>query len=238
MSINTRFIKIDSLDRTSGTYSNFTIQSYFVLNGTWRLAQIYIPNSFYNISTTNNQLVLLDNGSTKAITLPSGFWTADNIPTSLASALNTASNGYNTYTVTIDSLTTQLHISASNAFQIQFSGVSNTCATMFGFVDQTNTATATTITSPNPINLSPTKSYNIRINSNNANILKISSGQLYSLHIPPAINSTGLQVYEAQTFMQYVNFQNTNQVTVGVYDDNDVLIPLQSDWSMVFERTQ
>lgn len=151
-----------------------------------------------------------------------------------AAALTTASGGYNTYTCVIDQLTNKLTVSASNSFQLKVYSVTNNCGALLGF--SVDPAAGTIVTSDVGMNLSPIKSYNIIVNDNNQNIFKVSSGRWYSLHIPPAVVSNDVQIYEPTTFQQYVTFKYTNQVRISVYDDSDTLIPLTLDWSMLFEK--
>jgi hypothetical protein len=213
-----QYIKIDSGDRDSGSCYDYVINTAFNILGSYRLASVYLPNTAPNIGTYNSHFALFENSVLTAITVSTGYYSPDNICSVLRAALNAASGGYNTYTVTYDEVANKLLFNAGNTFQLIFAGVTNSIGPVLGFGSSNSTA-GTQVISTVPCDFNPIKSYNITINNNNQNILDVKSGRWYSLHIQPTINTNNVQTYEPTTaFPQYVQL-DSNRISVQVYDD-------------------
>ena len=103
---------VDSRDRDSSFNSScdFTINLSSSLTNISkvRLNWCMIPNTSYNINSSNNVITFFENSTSKNTSLTVGWYDANSLATLLASSLTTASGGYNTYTVTYNSLTMHL----------------------------------------------------------------------------------------------------------------------------------
>ena len=118
---------IDSRERnssSSASSSDFTIYLYssFTNINQIRLNWIQIPNTLYNINSSNNIVSFTENLTLKTATIPSGNYNALDLASELASILTTASEGYNVYTVTYSTKTFMLSFTASaHGFQLNCS---------------------------------------------------------------------------------------------------------------------
>lgn len=236
-----RFLKINSVDRDSGgSFNNFTITGAQIVNGLYQLATIYLPNTYPNINAYNGNFILYDNGTQKTVTLAPGYYTTDNLPTALQTAMNAVSGGYNSYTVVYNSLSNKLSMSAANSFQLRFVGVANNAATLFGFDPAVNPAAGLSVASSSYVNLNPVNSYNITVTGNNSynnNIQDFSKNRWYSMNISPTVNSNNIQVYESGPHnLQYLRFNDTHVLNISVYDDSGNPIQFESDWSMLLKE--
>jgi hypothetical protein len=119
MSQNVTLLTIDSRDRTHITDStcDFFVNIVPGIEGaeTIELVNSSIPNSQYNINSTNN-VILFNDGTTNTAQLPIGAYTASTLATSLASLMSGV--GTQTYTVVYNPLTFKLTISAASSFSI------------------------------------------------------------------------------------------------------------------------
>lgn len=168
-------IEINSNDRDFTAYTNpadfqwvspyplKNVSSMVIVGGT-------VPLPLYTIDAPFNSFVFHTGTVKKNVTLPSGVYSADNLPAVLKSILD-AADGTNTYTVTIDALTQILSIqsSGSNTFGFLFGTGGNFLnvynpalqkrnnpSHSLGFTDKDYYCNSSyRLTSPYPINISP-----------------------------------------------------------------------------------
>src|SRR5205823_1335715 len=114
-----------SRDRNSvsgATSSNFQISVAKPLHGKYLLSYLTIPNSVYNVNSTNNIIYFRENSTDKTATITSGYYNSSSITTAIKTAMDTASAAYNTFTITFSSVTGGLTVTAStNNFIFQWS---------------------------------------------------------------------------------------------------------------------
>lgn len=95
------------------------------------IGSVCIPFSFYTFRSTNNKFGIAEGGGTLTATITPGNYTATEMTTVLAAALNAVTTTPLVYTVTFDSTTGKFTISATGNFTIVGS-ISN-FATQLGF---------------------------------------------------------------------------------------------------------
>ena len=96
-------VLIKSLDRQSGSSSNFTTSSTLILEGTYILKYAIIPNTIFNVNESNRRFTLLEGfiagASVYHILLPVGNYTVDTFVAMLSAVLSAVSP-FNTYLAT------------------------------------------------------------------------------------------------------------------------------------------
>lgn len=220
-------IKLCSADRISGTSSHNAVIEFpsYTFTGSYELVEAFVPISYYNVNSRNNVIRLFDNGSAKTATITAGFYTSSTLTAAVKTALDAASGGFQTYTVSIDSTTMKLTVTAGAAFQFLFGTVStSSAASVLGFSDS-DTSAATSQTSDNIINLNPVLSFNINIEGEGDILTAAGNQQTFTVAI------TG----NSQSYVQYTPDPGAISVTfrtpkktlrVKVQDDNGQLLDL------------
>ena len=140
---------ITSLDRTSGTSSNFTVKlpNWNAYNRFDRccLLKANIPKSFYLIDNLHNTFTMTENGFTRTCTIPVGNYSFQSMRTALLALLNTGSF---VYSITANTLTSKYTFTVTNNVgQPTINFGSNRLSDILGFADQMNTFSASTLTS-------------------------------------------------------------------------------------------
>lgn len=223
---------------TGSTSSDFYISlPYPVSERSYYLVQALINNSMYTINSTNNKIYFNENSTDKIATLTSGLY--DTVATStimdnIKSAMDTASSGYNTFTVAFDNNSLKLTISAGNAFSFTFG--TNTTATarrILGY-NESDTTAGTSQLSPNIINLTPSLNLNINVNGI-GEIDDINSGATtFAIPIDVGQLLYAVDSYATDKFCQHVTFPNgTRKLHIVVTDDDGNTASLNGvDWMM------
>ena len=115
----TQYIKISSVKRKSGTISNFIadFSNSPIEPGRYALTSAVFGNTFFNINDYNNKIYFKEGTTSLIAYLTTGFYNSTNFPVNVKSALEVASlagGSSLTYTVTINSTTNKLVITASS----------------------------------------------------------------------------------------------------------------------------
>lgn len=146
-----QYVTIDSRDRSAGTSTQFRV---ILPDGIHNIRQVKllgcdIPNTVYNI-TTNNMLTFTRAGTTYIATLTPAAYTKESFPGAIAACMNAVDP--NAYTCTYNPSTLKMTIAGGSAFVLNLSSANSPWYEM-GFT-QNDTSAATSITSPNVMNLS------------------------------------------------------------------------------------
>lgn len=113
-----------------------------------KLGSASIPYTWYNVTASNNKFSVTD-ASTFNITIPVGHYDGPGLSSTVSSRLN-ASGTLLTYTVLLSPTTYKLTISATGNFSLNFN-VADSADTLLGFIANTVTPSAATVTAPNII---------------------------------------------------------------------------------------
>ena len=104
------------------------------IRGKYSLEFMTFFNSIYNIRSTNNTIYFYENGTDKSCTITPGVYDDATLATAMKTALDTASGGFNTFTVTYSSITGKYTFSGTSNFHFTFeSFTANTIAKVIGF---------------------------------------------------------------------------------------------------------
>ena len=233
-----QYIKIDTAARTSPSTTSpaqCTIHSNnHIFHGRYGLKLVYVPITFFNITAANNLIYFTDT-ATHTASIPVGFYDSTSILAAVGTAMTTAS-GTVTYTVTKNSSTYNVIISASSGtFVLNNSNQVNSIASSLGFTPY-DTVAALFQTSSTVANLSQVRSLNVSINGLSG-IEDTSSRGAYSFIVPITVNQQSIQVYEPISFIQTINFDSpTRDLSITIYDDKHNVIPLQDDYFFILQR--
>jgi hypothetical protein len=116
---NYRMLKIDSSNRDSGgTSSEFKITLPRALHkgDVFELLYAHIPQTYFNIDSTNNTFVFNEGGLDLTAVLTPGYYTTSSILVELATSLN--SLGSFSYIVSLIANTQRIQITGSSAFSV------------------------------------------------------------------------------------------------------------------------
>lgn len=225
---------IKSIDRqnlSSTTSNTFDIKFQNYLEGKFELVYAIIPNNLYNVynytinSVTygNNKLYFNENSTNKTATLTAGFYTtigASSIATEVQSALNTASGGYATFTVTLSSITGLLTISSTQNFSLKFASNSlYSSSYLLGFPN-TDTSAGTSAVSTYVPRLNVPSSLSINIRQTSISGFQTGTGQYGSIIIPLDVSFGDIKYYTVKNdFCQYIRLDRPLSVmTIEIRD--------------------
>ncbi len=110
-----------------------------------------IGNTIYTINNNNNKLRYIESIGLvpTTVTLTNGVYTANQLASHLSVVLTANSANLSSYTVTYDAQTFKFTFSSSLvSFMFSFTGLVNNCSYELGFVEDSNTSTASSITAP------------------------------------------------------------------------------------------
>jgi hypothetical protein len=192
-----------------------------------------MPVTFYNVSPVNNRISYTDGNGAHTAILPPGYYSTSQYLTAIGTNMTI---GGITYVATKDALTFAVTVTASTGlFSFTFGTNSNhSAATMMGY-PLIDTPSAISQSASGLINLAQTRSFNISVNNITATSDLNRIG--YSFVVPVTSNTPGVEYYETQAgFQQYIRIDSpTRTLDIVVYDDNNDILPLYSNWYMILQ---
>lgn len=190
------------------------------LDGEYDLRCLLLTNTFYNVDSTNNKIYFNENSSNKTATITPGYYTVSTITTAVKSALDTASGGYNTFTVSIDSATKKMTFSASNNFSFVFTSELtpyNTAHDILG-IGYRNTTAATSYTATNIVNLGDPMSVYINIDAADNQFMS-ASNDVFGCIFVPLVKVYGEVIEINQlNYPQTIKIKHTNRLRIQIRD--------------------
>ena len=232
----TRIFNISSSNAVNGSFkSQVNIQlpdlafhDFNVQNVYLSVSHCEIPNSFYIVNYTNNQIVI-DNIT---YIIPVGNYNVNSFTTALQSVLPSA------YDLTYSSITNKFTLSYTSNFTINASSLSSTINKVVGLDKNNLSSTLNSATFPYLINFLPMQRINFKSNffkMNNYNssdgstdvflCLQNNSGQLSMINY---INQSGDQYL--------IQDKNITNFQINVCDDNNNLLNFNNiDWTLSFK---
>jgi hypothetical protein len=226
-------------DRATDSTSNFRYTFSAPLRGRYILSFAMIPATVYPVNSGNNIVYFYENSTDKSATLPVGQYTAASLATQLASSLTTASGGYATYSVTYSGATGKLTTSSTQSFQTRFGAFSaNSAALVLGF-NAADTASGTSVTAPNLVNVASPISLSVDISgATPVSAFFTKGGFRAGLIIPLNVNFSQYQALSADQFPQLIEFvSGTSNVMVTVTDSGGNSVDLGgAQWELYLRR--
>lgn len=233
------YIKIDSgkrLNRSTTSPGEFILPLSKPLSGTHSLKQIVIPLSYFNVNITNNLIYFYENGSAKTAELEPGYYNDSDLLVQLKNALDYASGGYATYTVTRSQLPLRIMVVSTQNFQLLFgSNTVNSAAEIIGY-SPVDTQLFTFHVATNISNLSTLRSFSVNINNENGFVDSVDAACTF---VVPVLGVSGaITIYEPSAiFPQRVTFNSpTTNLQIKVTNDNGVAVNLSADWYFILHK--
>ena len=221
-------ILVKSIDRISGTSSEFTFKSNRIMQGTYTVKFLTIPNTIYNV-TDNNNIILVN---TMQTTVPVGHYTSATITAALKVALESVVASV--FVVTFNKTTGKITISSTDVFTLSFP---NNFNNLIGF--PATVSSVTTYTSDKIVKLSK-PSLGITIQQASDPIENASNDATISTLYVPLINVFGeyttitnldlKQTVEIADRTRLLNIKITDNETNETLDLNG------SEWEMLLCR--
>ena len=216
-------VLIKSLDRQSGSSSNFTTDSTLILEGDYILKYAIIPNTIFNVNESNRRVTLLEGliagASVYPILLPVGNYTADTFVDMLSTVLSAVSP-FNTYLATYDPLTFQLTIQDQtlSIFRLDLSASPQVRA-LLGF-NVMMTALDTQTTGTGVLNLGSPDSLGIQVQqSETRGFENVATDTCGTIYVPLNKTFGSYQSLSSLELPQYVRFnQRQRQLNIRVVD--------------------
>jgi hypothetical protein len=147
-----RHLLIQSKDRIVGTPDNFSIKIPPIEDlKTVNLLSASIPNTLYNVTSTNNT-IYWNRGGALSATLAPGAYDSATLSAALKTAMDTA-DGVQTYTITFSETTMKLTIACTAAFTLTCTNNTTALWYILGWNTTANTGSATSQTADNALRL-------------------------------------------------------------------------------------
>ena len=232
-------IKISSVDRISGTPSDFTIQSKITFDGIYQLNWVYCPLTFPNVTERNNKIYFRESGVDKVAEIEPGYYIGiSNLMTAVGTALTTSS-GVNVYTVSQDALSGLISIESDTVeFEFTFTNLVDSAAEVLGFASgvyvESDSLVLTAIRNPNLATLQ-----NLNIDINGISTVMSTSGNAQATITVPILSDLLSICYfkPPDNSPELFEFpQKTTTLRIRVTDDQQKVVPLESEWHMVVTK--
>lgn len=233
-------VLIDSSFKTSGSSHNFELQfASFVppLSGWYKLKSLVMPLTFYNIASPNNKIYFNENSTNKTATISSGTYDFVTICTAVRTALDNASGGFATFTVTYSDTTNKLTISSTQNFSIlHATNTSSSSGVSLGFTTDTSAGTSQTGDSVLQLNIVQNLCFSINGFGGTFN----PSNQQNSTFIIQCDEAAGsiFRYNSSEDYAVFIEFPTpANRIAVQIRDPSGSLIDLNGgNWSMLLEK--
>lgn len=212
--------------------------------GRYRVVTAVIPNYVYNVDA-NCAKIYFRSGSTNYVaTLSNGFYTSSTLATAVQTVMNAQLAGF---TVTLDSDSKRLTFANASSFYFNWSAAATTttgyddCAALLGFRPLTDSGSAaTSVTAPNPINLTRCQALVMRL-AEAATGLSTSDAnrRCYAALYWPLIDSFGsFSVYDQTKYIQLLNVpSDVKNLNITICTARGTQISLNgADWEIVLEQ--
>ena len=221
------FYYIQSADKNSGTSSNFITKNHeFNDTHSYRISEIILPFTFYNINDNNNVLKIRSGVTIYTVTLTNGNYTISQLLAQLKISLDALAVGV--WTLTNDPITYKLTIASSIAYE--YLGTQSTMNYILGF-DDLDLVSALTNTGPYLYNLSNTNYVDIVSRSLSKSSTKVRDTGYKSastiIRVPCSNYSFGQTIlYKPKFHVIEFKPENSNDIDILLLDDRGNSIDL------------
>ena len=222
------------LDSNNSSNGRYTLDK--PIEGRWKLLSLAFTNNIYNVNESNNKIYFMEDGQARVATLTNGYDDATDLKTDIANAMNNVASA--TITVTYDDTANKFTINSTAGICFTFgTNTENTAAKILGFNEIDGTTYETSHTSDNPIDLNTYKEIFVNIEENKEREIFGVNYFHSSLFIFGDGGIGELVRYNYKDFaQQYMTFERTKHLTIGIHDLNENEIKLNSDYTMILEK--
>jgi len=229
-----KYLVINSIDRTNGTAASFTLQlPYGIMFSYAELINFRIPNTFYNITTYNNQIGVQVSPSPETVyALTPGCYNLDELFSALVNLVPQFQS------ITYDDIVGQTTITASTSITIDFT-VGGYLNRVLGFPDG-YFSTGTSFVSTNPPFLAYYQMY-IEINMLSSNFM--TSNVNYrspTFIIDNNVNKNDMIVFSQnsqynQTIILQENQSMMHELSIRLIDNFGHVLQQSPEWEMTLK---
>jgi len=237
MSAYDKFYLLKSRDRTteSKSSSDFTIQLPHPINGKYELVSATVPNTIYTFAAgdDSNKIYFNEAGTPFTASITPGFYSTSTIAAAIKTAMEDV--GSYTYTVTIDSVTQRVTISAgADLFILEFASREG-ASERLGFARE-DTAAATSHTGDYVLNFALPHSLVVDIDRKES--FQSSGQDSGSFYIPFDVNSSDVMIYSRDSkFSQNIEFRNQTSFPIQLKNTNNQIVDLNgANWEMLLKK--
>jgi hypothetical protein len=240
MTSKNTLLVIDSEDKLSAveTTSRFTVRVKPAIVGARRvsLAFAILPNTTYNVNSSNNVLSWSDGTGTHTVSVTPGSYNTTNLGTTIASTMT--ATGSQTYTVAYNSITYHYTISAVGAFTLLYTSATvGTIYPTLGYKFSSNPSPATSFESNAAIALWDAPYYVVRVDKIISHVQTTNGASNIGTFL---INNSTAQNGDIRHWTQFNNFNEVSGINVNIdslfielYDHRGQLADINdSDWAM------
>lgn len=197
-----------------------------------RLISAQIPVSNYNVTSSNN-IVPINDGSNKTVTITPGSYTAIQLALAIQTALNSSSSGW---TCTYNANTYKITISGTATFVLRFGTVTtNSIARTIGF-SNTDITFGSAATGESAVKLNFSNYFIVCPELGFTTELVASNSSLAVAFVIPIDKNTGDILNYMPDEQQQINGSKLipNELNISLFSDNFTLVDLNNaDWSFV-----
>ena len=234
----TPHILLRSIDRVQGSSDNCVLNLNGAgIYGKYLLKSVSLPNTVYSIRSTNNTIYFTQSATNYVATITAGYYTSSSITTAIATAMNAVGAAGTFSAAFLASLGTISITNSTTAFSLTFgTNKSNSAAYPLGF-SLVDTASATTQTASNVLQLSP-MSITILIGGRGS-ILNYANQSQVGIYIPLQVGFGSLNIFTpANEFRQFIYFDSpANSLTLQIYDSANNPVSLNGgDFEILMDR--
>lgn len=235
---NFKYIIIDSRDKIKGNSNDFTVTLNPAFNNVKKveLLSLSLPQTIYNINSTNNVIYFNETGPLLSTTITPGNYSASILASTIASTLTTASPNLYTYTSSISNLTYKMTITSTGNFSLLFgSNILNSIGPFIGYTIDTISALSQI---SNGIILLYQPSYYIidilelPVSTKSSNVKDFGT-----FVINTRTNSGDIEIFEVLNryhIIESYDNQNIYQLNIKLKTYNNVLVDLNgAEWFML-----
>lgn len=236
--MNMKRVKLSSAQRATGSTSigDFRLALSEPLDGRYKLVELFLCNSAYNIDATNNVIYWNESGGSGDLsaTVTPGYYSAPSLATAVAAAMTTATGTGSVFTGAYSGATGKIAFTSTPSTPLVFSfdvHTTNSIGAYIGYVGGEDPALGGTLVA----NVAPLLSYNIQVNGVAAVVE--SKGNGFSFVIPANANSLEYILYHPHpSYVQQIIVPRASTVGIRVVNDAGTTITLLSDWYMILEQ--
>lgn len=234
-----RTILINSKAREarSSSTSDFYIRLQTPMDaGEYYLAGAQLPNVIYTVNSADdtNKIYFYENSTAKTASITAGYYTESSFPAAVKAALDTASGGFATFTVTISSTTKRMTVTSDQDFGLRFATAEGASRRM-GFARADTATNATSHVGGNVIQLNLPMFCVVQIDTANSH-LEVPPTDNAHFYVPIDADFGSVVNYDCNSheMLQRATFSRSNVLRIKLANEDFKGVDLNgADWTLL-----
>lgn len=234
-----RTILINSKNRkaNSASTSDFLIKLQSPLEaGEYYMAGAQLPNVIYTVNSADdtNKITFYENSTAKTASITPGHYTESSFPAAVKAALDAASSGFATFTVTISSSTKKMTVASTQNFGLRFADAEGASRRM-GFARADTATDANSHVASGVIQLNLPMFCVIQMEAADSQ-LEIPPSDNANFYIPMGENFGSVVNYDCNShdMLQRVAFRRTDLLHIKLANEDLRPVDLNgADWTLL-----